>query len=595
MNEKKNLTTEETFALAVQNHQKNNLQVAEKLYKKVLNIDPDHFKSIHLLGTLSAQIKNFDQAKKFLERAIEIKNDYSETHYNLGNVLIELGEIQKAIYCFEKVIQINPDHADAHNNLGNLLKELGKIQDAENCYKKAIQINPNYTSAYSNLGTIFQKYKDFQEAIRLYEKTIQLNPNFAIPYNNLGLIFHELEEYQKAINSYEKAIEIKPDYAEAYSSLGKVFKELGNFEKATNCFKKTIKYKPDDLISLYYLGELHKEILSSDLETKIIKIINNENCTKINLAYGNFLLSIYELQRKNYEKEFNYLIKGHSYYFDSEKEKFTDVIEYWSNVISEVKKLVNSNKSNINIKIIQNNNDIKPIFIIGVPRCGSTLVEKVIASGDKYIPIGEETGIFHDVITNTIMKNRSSVSDVNIIKTMILERYNQRDLIKEKNDYTFTDKSLENLFYMRLIKEIFPNAKVIYCKRNTFSSIMSIIRNNLTKVPWAHSLNHIFIYFDIFFNEIENLKKNFPNFIYELEYEKFVNDPEIESKKLLEYCNLPWNKRCLEFYKRKELISKTASNIQIRKAIYQNSVNKYSPYKEFLKNYENKYFWFNFN
>ena len=583
----------ETFELAIQNHKENNFEIAEKLYKEILNIDPDHFKSIHLLGTLSAQIKNLDQAKKFLERAIEIKNDYSETHYNLGNVLIELGEIQKAIYCFEKVIQINPDNADAHNNLGNLLKELGKIQDAENCYKKAIQINPNYTSAYSNLGTIFQKYKDFQEAIRLYEKTIQLNPNFAIPYNNLGLIFHELEEYQKAINSYEKAIEIKPDYAEAYSSLGKVFKELGNFEKATNCFKKTIKYKPDDLISLYYLSELNKEILSSDLETKIIKIINNENCTKINLAYGNFLLSIYELQRKNYEKEFNYLMKGHSYYFDSEKENFTDVIEYWSNVISEVKKLVISNKSNI--KIIKNNNDIKPIFIIGVPRCGSTLVEKVIASGDKYIPIGEETGIFHDVITNTIMKNRSSISDVNIIKTMILERYNKRDLIKEKNDYTFTDKSLENLFYMRLIKEIFPNAKVIYCKRNTFSSIMSIIRNNLTKVPWAHSLNHIFIYFDIFFNEIENLKKNFPNFIYELEYEKFVNDPEIESKKLLEYCNLPWNKRCLEFYKRKELISRTASNIQIRKAIYQNSINKYSPYKEFLKNYENKYFWFNFN
>ena len=592
MNEKK-LTTKETFDLAVQNHQKNNFKIAEKLYKEILNIDPDHFKSIHLLGTLSAQIKNFDQAKKFLERAIEIKNDYSETYYNLGNVLIELGEIQKAINCFKKVIKINPDNADAHNNLGNLLKDLGKIQDAENCYKKAIQINPNYTNAYNNLGTIFQKYKDFQEAIRLYEKTIQLNPNFASAYNNLGLTFHELEEYQKAINSYEKAIEIKPDYAEAHSSLGKVFKELGNFEKTTNCFKKTIKYKPDDLISLYYLGELNKEILSSDLETKIIKIINNENCTKINLAYGNFLLSTYELQRKNYEKEFNFLMKGHSYYFESQKEKFTNVIEYWLNASSEVKKLVNLNKSNMNIK--KNNNEIKPIFIIGVPRCGSTLVEKVIASGDKYVPIGEETGIFHDVMVDTINKNRSSISDINIIQTMILERYNQKGLIKEKNDYIFTDKSLENLFYMRLVKEIFPNVKVIYCKRNTFSCIMSIIRNNLTKVPWAHSLNHIFIYFDIFFNEIENLKKNFPNFIYELEYEKFVKDPEIESKKLLKFCNLPWNKRCLEFYKRKELISKTASNMQIREAIYQNSINKYSPYKEFFKKYENKYFWFNFN
>jgi hypothetical protein len=124
---------------------------------------------------------------------------------------------------------------------------------------------------------------------------------------------------------------------------------------------------------------------------------------------------------------------------------------------------------------------------------------------------------------------------------------------------------------------------------------MSIIRNNLTVTSWAHSQKNIFEYFDIYFNEIENLKKIFPNFIYELEYEKFVKDPEIESKKLLKFCNLPWNKRCLEFYKRKELISKTASNMQIREAIYQNSINKYSPYKEFFKKYENKYFWFNFN
>ena len=583
----------EIFELAIQRHKENNFKIAEELYKKILNVDPNHFKSLHLLGSLLAQVKNLYEAKKFLEKAIEIKNDYSETYYNLGNVFIDLEEIQKAINCFEKVIQINPDNADAHNNLGNLLKKLGKIQDAESCYKKAIKINPNYANAYNNLATIFQKYKNFQEAISLYEKTIQLNPNFALPYNNLGLIFHELEEYQKAINSYEKAIKIKPDYAEAYSNLGIIFKEMGNFEKAINCFKTTIKYKPDDLITLHYLYDLNKEILSSDLEAKIIQIINNKNCTKINLAYGNFLLSIYELQRKNYKNEFNYFIKGHNFYFDSEKDNFTNVIEYWSKVIPEVKKFVILNKSNIKIK--KDSSDMKPIFIIGVPRCGSTLIEKVIASGDKYIPIGEETGIFHDVISNTIFKNQSSNLDIDIIKTMILENFNHRDLSKEKNDYIFTDKSLENLFYMRFIKEIFPNAKVVYCKRNAFSSIMSIIKNNLTKVSWAHSLENIFTYFDIFLNEIESLKKDFPNFIYEVEYEKFVKDPEIESKKLLEYCNLPWNKRCLEFYKRKELVSRTASKVQIRKAIYQNSIDKYSPYKEFLKNYANKYFWFNFN
>ena len=227
-----------------------------------------------------------------------------------------------------------------------------------------------------------------------------------------------------------------------------------------------------------------------------------------------------------------------------------------------------------------------------MPRSGSTLVEKVIVSGSKHIPAGEETGIFHDMILNIISKNLSSVSDLSYINERILEKYNQKELIKVNNDYIFTDKSLENIFYLQLIKEIFPNSKVIYCKRKPLSCIMSILKNNLAEVPWAHNLEHIFEYFNIFFNQIDNFKDTNPNFIYDLDYEKFVADPEVESKKLFSFCNLPWDKSCLEFYKRKELISQTASNVQIRQAINQQAINKYLPYNDLLNTYGNKYPWF---
>ena len=121
---------------------------------------------------------------------------------------------------------------------------------------------------------------------------------------------------------------------------------------------------------------------------------------------------------------------------------------------------------------------------------------------------------------------------------------------------------------------------------------MSILKNNLVEVPWAHNLEHIFEYFDIFFKEINNFKDTYSNFIYDLDYEKFVTDPAVESKKLLSFCNVPWDKSCLEFYKRKELISHTASNIQIRQAIYKHAINKYLPYNDLLSNYGNKYSWF---
>ena len=121
---------------------------------------------------------------------------------------------------------------------------------------------------------------------------------------------------------------------------------------------------------------------------------------------------------------------------------------------------------------------------------------------------------------------------------------------------------------------------------------MSILQTNLTEVAWAHHLEHIDQFFDFYHQKIEQLKTTFPNFIYDLNYEKFINNPETESKKLMEYCGLPWDKKCLEFYKRKDLISKTTSNIQIRKAINKDSIKKYLPYKQFLSKYGDKYNWF---
>ena len=144
-----------------------------------------------------------------------------------------------------------------------------------------------------------------------------------------------------------------------------------------------------------------------------------------------------------------------------------------------------------------------------------------------------------------------------------------------------------------MIREIFPYAKVINCKRSPLSSIMSILQNNLPGVPWAHDLKHIFKYFDNYYEIINSFKKKFPNFIFELDLDKFVNNPEAESQKLMKFCDLSWDKKCLEFYKRKDLFSKTASNIQIREPIFKHPSSRYAPYRKFLEKYNKKYSWFN--
>jgi tetratricopeptide (TPR) repeat protein len=337
------------------------------------------------------------------------------------------------------------------------------------------------------------------------------------------------------------------------------YAKLGQFQEAAKCLQTALEDKPNDLETFYMLHRLGEKVLDSTLKNKIAEVISDNNCTKMNLAYGNLLLAKFEQLDANYEGELNYLLEGHGYFFQSKITKFNEELKYWFNILPRIEEIVSLKKTNAN------NHHMKPIFIVGLPRCGSTLIEKILTSGPKQIPIGEETGIF-----NTLIHQGS--------REKILEAYRQRDLMRATSDYTFTDKSLENFFYIKFIKEIFPNAKIVNCTRNTLSSVMSILQTNLTEVAWAHHLKHIYKFFNIYHQKM----KNFPNFIYHLNYEKFINNPEVESKKLMEYCNLPWSKECLEVYKRKDIVSNTASNVQIRKAIHKHSLNKYLAYEPFI-------------
>jgi len=557
MRKKKKSTLEETFTLAYQKHKENDFKEAENLYKKILELHPKHFETIFLLGSLSLQTNNLIRAKKLLRNASVINPKHSQTHNNLGIVLKKLGERIEAINCFEKAIETNPKHPQAFNNLGTIHKELGKLIEAKNYYQKAIEIQPNYANAY----------------------------------NNLGIVFKELEEMDKAMNCYKKALEIQSNLAEAHSNLGLIYRELGEHEKSISCYEKAIKCKPKNLANYYSLSELNEEILDSDLQPLIIEIMENINCTKKNKAFSNYLLSKYEKKSKNYKKEIDHLIKGHQHYFENNRKEYQIQNEYFLNQLPKINELNNTKK--LNDTSIEVNNEIKPIYIIGVPRCGSTLIERVIASGTKYVPIGEETLIIHSIVEEKLNLKQRLDSNLENFKEKIIEKYKQKRLILEKYDNTFTDKSLSNFFYLALIKKIFNNAKIINCKRNPLSSIMSIFQNNLISIGWTHKLENIFKYFDIYYRIMNNFKKIFPNYIYDVEYERFVCHPEEESKKLMKFCELPWDKKCLEYYKRKDLISQTASNIQIRSAIYKHSLEKYLPYKKFLNQYGEKYSWFN--
>ena len=589
MNDKNTKTLKDTYGVAYNNYKKGDLKAAEILCYKILNIDSSFIESKILLANISAKNRNFKETKKLLVEANEQEPKNISVLNNLGTVSRELGEIKNAIDYFKKAIEIDPNNGNSYYNLGAIYYDAKKFKEAKIYLEKTVELQPNFALPYFVLGNLHADLKDYENAISSYNKAIKINKNLVGAYNNLGLVYRNINNFESAISSYENAIAIKVDHVNAYHNLALVLKDLGKFKSAIQAHEKAIKYEPENLAHYYYLSDLKKNILDTNLKNKIEKIIAKKNSRKINIAYGNFLLAKYEQKIKNYEKELSYLSEGHKNFFGSKKNKFELLVQYTFRDMLQI-----SEDAKVEGLINSDLQKIKPIFIIGVPRCGSTLVEKIIGSGEKFVPMGEETSVLEEFVTAKILKKQSlNLGEVGNVRDEISNIYLKRGLVLKKYDNTFTDKSLNNFFYLKLIKEIFPNAKVINCKRDVLASIMSIFQNNLTEVAWAHDLNNIFQYVDNYLQTIESYNLENPNFVYGLQYEKLINNPEEESKKLMEFCGLPWSKKCLEFYKREDIFSKTTSNIQIRQAVYKHSLDKYLPYKKMLVKYGKKYPWFN--
>ena len=399
---KKNETLKETFLAALEHYKKKDYKTVEIYCYKILNIDPNHVSSISMLATISAVNRNFVKAKELLNKAIKIEPNNINVIQNLGTTYKELGQYTEAIKYYKKVLEINPNHTNAHYSLGLVFYLLNDLKKAKSFLIKTIGIQKNYGLAFFVLANIHVDLKEYNKAVSCYQKAIELNPNLVGAHNNLGLVFRTLNDFERAINCYQQAITIKNNNAGAHHNLALTFKDIGRFEEAIKSHEMAIKYEPDNLAHYHFLTELKKDILNSNLKKKIEKILSDKKCSNSNNAYGNYLLSKYEKKEKNYEKEFNFLIKGHKNFFSTREKKFELGVKYCFVDVLQISK-------DLEIDQIDKKkyDEMKPIFIVGVPRCGSTLVEKIIGSGKQSISIGEETAILENFINKKILEKQS--------------------------------------------------------------------------------------------------------------------------------------------------------------------------------------------
>ena len=480
----------------------------------------------------------------------------------------------------------------------DILEKTSTLIDKEN-YKEAQSTLLNFIENNKNIKIDAKVYyllylscnalKESKSAKKYLEKCLKINNNNHIVLNNLANIYLIEGNALKAERYYLKSFESKNDYLIVIINLAIFYQDIGKLEEAKKFYLKAIDVSPKQISIYYNLSRIDKKFMNKEKLEYLAHIMRNEKIKSIDMSFGFFLLAEYERKQNFFIKEIEYLEKAHQYIFNEKLNKNNQTLNYWHNIIPkkfDKFKFINENQKNELI-------NLKPIFIIGLPRSGSTMVEAILSSGDTIIKNLGETNILNGAIVSThneLQKKENVTIDLKLINSKVLKLMRDRNFLGTKNNI-FTDKSLENFFYIEIILKLFPQAKFVNTFRNIEDNIFAIFQQALTQLSWTHSIENILKYVENYLKIIAHFTKKYPEKILLLNLEELTNKPEETSKKLYTFCNLKWNKKVLDFYKREDLLISTASNVQIRNNINKYDYEKYKPYKDLLKRFNHKYDW----
>ncbi len=526
------LSKEKILKEAFKFHAQGNISEAVKYYKNFINQGFKDHRVFSNFGSILRSLGKLKEAELSQRQAIILRPDLAEGHSNLGSILRDLGDLKQAEISTRKAIEINPDFAMAHCNLGSILRDLGNFIQAEVSLRKAIEINPNFAMAHCNLGSILRDLDNLKEAELFTRKAIEIEPNFAMAHCNLGIILRDLGCLKEAELSFRKAIEIKSDLATAYYSLSNLkFSNIDNKKWKNKLFRESIlnNQSQKNIINIYFAraNVLHKE--------------------------------------KKYKESSQYLEKAN-------KLKLTLIPSNLNNRIKKSKVLlIESNTKENNEK--ENKNYPESIFIVGMPRSGSTLLESILSMNREVDDLGE-INILEEAFLNW-KKNDQRSSLPELYSKKINHYFNELR--------TTTNKWLYNYQYVGIISNQIPNAKIIHCYRNPLDNILSIYRANFMKGnEYSSSLiDCTKIYLDQ--EEIMREYKNrFRLKIYDLNYDLLVSNPNQEIKSLISWLNWKWDDSYLSPHLNPRSIS-TASSVQVRSPINSKSIGLWKNYKNMLK------------
>ena len=526
------------------------------------------------LGVILKKLGKYNEAEASYRRTIILKEDHVNAHNNLGALLRELGRLDESESVLRKAIIAKADFFGAINNLGITLQEMGKLDEAEKNLRQAIVLKPEFADAYYNLGITLKKSKRIDEAEVFYRQAIELNPGYIKAYINLGIALKEMGRLDEAEATFRKAIALKPEYAEAFNNLGITLKGLGRLDEAEATFRKAIELQPNCAKNHLNLT-LMKKFKSEDKQfLKMRELYLDKNIAEEERCQINFGLARAYEDLGSFEQSFKHYNEGNSLHKKLLGYEINQDIELFEKIKSSYEQIKQSSLENEKLE-----EKLMPIFIVGMPRSGTTLVEQIISSHPKVTGAGELS--FISQFGQSTATGYSQASKEALLKCR-QEYLSKLEKISNGNNVV-TDKLPHNFLYLGLIVAAFPHAKIVHVKRDPAAVCWANFKQYFStkNLGYSYGLDEVISYHQLYEDLMKFWMNSLSKRIHNLNYELLTVDQENVTRSLIDYLGLDWDEKCLTPQNNQRNI-KTASDIQVRKKVYQGSSQQWKKYEPFL-------------
>jgi len=543
-------------------------------YRRVLAIQPDSAEAYSNLGDALLELGQIDEALSNCRRALQIKPDLAEAHGNLGNALLALGRVEEAVASYRRALQIRPELAEAHRNLGDALMDLGRLEQAAASYRCALQIGPERAEVRNSLANVLRSLGRFDEALANYRRALELKPDDAEAHNSLGVALRLQGRTAEAEASCRRALEINPSSAASIATLAEAQADRGQFAAAEELFRRAISIQPNLVEAWVGIARVRKMTVSdaawlAEAQRLASQPQRPREAISLRYAIGKYFDDLQDFEQAflHYQRA-NELTKLHASPYDRQRSTQT------------ADQLIHSyDRKWLDQARIHGVASARPVFIVGMPRSGTSLAEQILASHPYVFGAGEL--MFWSTASATY---HSSARNGEVIGSLLHKFAGDYLQLLERlsaDALRVVDKMPGNFMFLGLIHAALPEARIIHMRRDPIDTCLSIYFQDFGAVlAYANDLEDLAHYYGEYRRLMSHWQSVLPeNAILDVPYEGLVADQEAWSRKMLEFIALPWDPHCLEFHQTRRSVV-TTSKWQVRQKISTSSVARWRNYAQ---------------